>query len=281
MMQPDLKRILESTLSSLGVKRRLKEMMAVLAWPAAVGPELAGRTSARYCQGGILFVGTAGSAWSQQLALLKPTLIEKLNAQLGERIVTDIRFSVGLQAADEAAATSGVRRSPLPDAAVLREAEDAAASLPPDLREAFLRVARAQSCTAATRRAQAPNVCRACGQPIGSAGDLCPVCRSVDSNNRRLQVRAALAQNPALPWTAAADLIPGLLPREYRSEHDDLLTDLWNTYIRTRDSGDPEATRRAAITYLSCKYSLPPTALPEEKIAALARLPVNRRSTNE
>lgn len=280
-MQTDLRRILESTLSSLGIKRRLKEMMAVLAWPGAVGPDLARRTSARYCQGGILFVGTAGSAWSQQLALLKPALIEKLNAQLGERIITDIRFSVGLQAPDEAAAASGANRSPLPDAGMLREAEEAAATLPSDLREAFLRVARAQTRAASVRRTQAPNICRACGQPTGSPADLCPVCRSADSNLRRLQVRAALAQNPALPWAAAAELIPELLPREFRSEHDDLLTDLWNTYIRARDSGDPDAVRRAAVTYLSCKYSLPPAALPEEEVAALARLPVNRSRTSE
>lgn len=279
-MNPELRHILESTLSSLGVKRRLKEMLAVIAWPDIVGPELARRTSARYCQGGVLYVGTAGSVWSQQLTLLKPALIGKLNAQLGERIVTDIRYTVGLQAPSEVAASGG-GDAPLTDAGLLRAAEEAAAALPPDLREVFLRIARAQTHAVAHRKARAPNICRVCGQPVGAPDDLCPVCRNASSQLRRLQVRAALAQNPALPWSAAADLVPGLLPREFRSEHDDLLTDLWNVYTRVRDSGDQEAVRRAAVTYLSCKYSLPPDALPAEEVAALARLPVNRSRTSE
>jgi predicted nucleic acid-binding Zn ribbon protein len=76
-MQPELKRLLETSLGSLGLKRKVKEMTAVLAWPAVVGTSLAGCTHARYFQGGILFVGTAGPAWSQQLSLMRPTLIGK------------------------------------------------------------------------------------------------------------------------------------------------------------------------------------------------------------
>ncbi|MGE5560532.1 MAG: DciA family protein [Chloroflexota bacterium] len=276
MMQPELRRILEASLGSLGLRRRLKEVTAVLAWPEVVGSELARRTHARYLQGGILFVGTAGPAWSHQLSLMRPSLIAKLNAQLGEKIVTDIRFSVGLEARAEVAATLASPRTPLPDAPLAPAIAEAAADLPEDLREAFLRLGRSQSRLAAARLKRTPTRCRSCGQPTGSDSDLCPVCETESATVRRLKVRAALAQNSALSWNDAAEQIPGLSPLEYRAEHDALLTDLWNALGRARDAADPDAIRQAACKYLACKYSKPEAAVPEDEVVELARVPVSR-----
>lgn len=279
-MKSELKRILEASLGTMGLKRRLKEVTAVLAWPEVVGPNLARCTHARYLQGGILFVGTSGPAWSQQLSLMRPTLIAKLNAQLGEKIVTDIRFSVGLRAADEIAAAAAPQRYSLPDLPLAPELNAVAESLSDDLRPAFLRLARMQSRVARTRLAKAATVCRVCGQPTGSASDLCPVCRVTAAHNRSLKVRAALAQNLALAWTDAADLVPGLLAEEYHRAHDELMVQLWGALGRARDSAEPDALRRAAVAYLSCKYSRSEDVLPEEELAQLARVPVNRNRTN-
>lgn len=275
-MKFDLKKVLETSLANLGVRRGIKEMMAVLAWPTIVGEALAKQTSARHVQGGILFVGTAGPAWSQQLSLMRPTLLARLNAHLGERIVTDIRFSVGLhgQSFDEAAAAR--REARLPDvAAVSGAVQEAAALAPADFQDLVLRLGRAQMRVAARRVATTSQVCRVCGQPTGDS-DLCPVCRNGASRERRLKVRAALAQNHGLSLSVAEALVPGLTAGEFRAEHDDLLVTLWNLLNRARDGGEAGTLRQAAVAYLSSRLSCPPAAVPEEEIALLARPPVAR-----
>lgn len=276
-MGTDLKQVLERSLANLGVRRGLKEMMAMLAWPTIVGPELAKRTSPRQVQGGILFVATAGPAWSQQLSLMRPTLLERLNNHLGERIVTDIRFSVGLggRAATETAAAHGPDGQPEADVAVSPAVTEAAELAPEEFRDLMLRLGQAQSRIAAHRANVAAPLCRVCGQPTGG-DDLCPVCRGDETRERRLQVRAALAQNPSLSWTDAADAIPGLGALEYRAEHDDLLVNLWNILSRARDAGDPSSIRQAATRYLACKLSRPPAAVPAEEIETLSRPPIGR-----
>lgn len=58
--------------------------------------------------GGVLYVNAKNSAWAQQINLLKPDIMLKLNAFMGEQAVKEIRLRTGLVGAP----SSAVREKP-------------------------------------------------------------------------------------------------------------------------------------------------------------------------
>jgi predicted nucleic acid-binding Zn ribbon protein len=64
-------------------------------WERAVGDLIAGNTRPAAFKGKLLLVHASSSAWIHQLQFLKAELIEKLNAQLGRELVSDIKFKIG------------------------------------------------------------------------------------------------------------------------------------------------------------------------------------------
>jgi predicted nucleic acid-binding Zn ribbon protein len=70
----------------LAPKTTLAEVQRV--WPAAVGPVIAREATPTTERGGTLTVACRSSVWAQELDLMGPELVAKLNAALGgERIV--------------------------------------------------------------------------------------------------------------------------------------------------------------------------------------------------
>ncbi len=90
-----LRSILEKTIQSLEIDIPLKTYSILGAWKDIVGDSLAGQTQPRSIRNRILFVDVSHSTWIQQLQFLKPTLLEKVNAFLGEPLIQDIRFKQG------------------------------------------------------------------------------------------------------------------------------------------------------------------------------------------
>lgn len=64
-------------------------------WDGAVGPMIAENTRPAAFKGRLLLVYANSSAWIHQLQFLKAELIEKLNAELGRDLVSDIKFKIG------------------------------------------------------------------------------------------------------------------------------------------------------------------------------------------
>lgn len=64
-------------------------------WEEAVGPVLAQKSTPDRYDRGTVWVATQGSAWAQELRLLKPVILERLEAMCGERgMFLDVRFGV-------------------------------------------------------------------------------------------------------------------------------------------------------------------------------------------
>lgn len=61
------------------------------AWPAAVGPAIAAECSPVGERGGVVTVGCRSSVWAQELTLLGPELVGRLNAEMGDTRVTELR----------------------------------------------------------------------------------------------------------------------------------------------------------------------------------------------
>jgi len=87
--------ILESTLKGLDLDFQLKAYSIWGVWNEIVGESVAHQAQPRSIRNRILFVDVSHPTWVQQLQFLKPKLLEKLNAFLGEPILQDIRFRLG------------------------------------------------------------------------------------------------------------------------------------------------------------------------------------------
>lgn len=70
------------------------EQVAVAAWPVAAGKKVAPRTRAVNFVRGRLVVEVEDAIWQSQLRTVRPFLLNKLEKDLGSRVVTDIEFKV-------------------------------------------------------------------------------------------------------------------------------------------------------------------------------------------
>ena len=84
--------ILPAVLEQLGLARTAEGWRAVSEWPAVAGERIARHTRALSFRDGTLAVEVEGSAWMQELSLLKRELLRNLNRHLGAEIVQDVRL---------------------------------------------------------------------------------------------------------------------------------------------------------------------------------------------
>jgi predicted nucleic acid-binding Zn ribbon protein len=61
------------------------------AWPGVVGPAIAGEASPTGERAGVLTVSCAASVWAQELDLMGPTIVERLNGTLRRGRVERLR----------------------------------------------------------------------------------------------------------------------------------------------------------------------------------------------
>ena len=87
--------ILEKTFKTLEIDVPIKTYSIVGAWNQIVGEPVAGHSQPRSIRNQILFIDVAHPTWMQQLQFLKPTLLNQVNAFLGEPLIQDIRFKLG------------------------------------------------------------------------------------------------------------------------------------------------------------------------------------------
>ena len=90
-----IRSVLDQTLRGLEIDVPLKAHSIWGAWEEIVGESLALHAEPRSIHNRILFINVSHSTWIQQLQFLKSTLIDKINAYLGEPLIEDIRFKLG------------------------------------------------------------------------------------------------------------------------------------------------------------------------------------------
>jgi len=96
-----LSSFLGKTLASHGLATRLKEFRVMGRWEKIVGKVIARHAQPSSLRGKKLSVVVDSSAWMQQLSLLKPELIEKLNQGLGAGSLHEITLKIGTVAPGE------------------------------------------------------------------------------------------------------------------------------------------------------------------------------------
>jgi hypothetical protein len=87
--------LLDTLLAGWGLDQRLHQYRALLIWDEVVGPQIAARTRPEKIRDGVLEVCVDQPTWMQQLQLLKPQILAKLNAQLGSSPLREIFLKRG------------------------------------------------------------------------------------------------------------------------------------------------------------------------------------------
>ena len=84
---------MKPTLQDLGVQAKVLEQQALAKWREIVGPQIAASSRPDAIRDGVLFVTCKSSMWSSELSLHKQDITKRLNAAVGRKIITDIRFT--------------------------------------------------------------------------------------------------------------------------------------------------------------------------------------------
>jgi hypothetical protein len=83
-------------LHRLNLDAKMKGYAAWMVWTKAVGDTIAQQAQPAFMRGGVLFVKCSSSAWMQQLQFMKGKICEQLNRLLGNEVIKDIRFQMGM-----------------------------------------------------------------------------------------------------------------------------------------------------------------------------------------
>ncbi len=87
--------IIEGLFCHLGIADKIDQHRVWLIWKDCVGPQIAAQASPLRIRDDILEVRVSHPVWMQQLQLLKPRLLERLNAELGDTPLKDMFFRRG------------------------------------------------------------------------------------------------------------------------------------------------------------------------------------------
>jgi hypothetical protein len=87
--------LVDKLLHGLGLDERLQQYKALIIWNDVVGPQIAARTRPVRIRDNILEINVDQPAWMQQLQLMKPKILARLNAELGKATIRDLYLKRG------------------------------------------------------------------------------------------------------------------------------------------------------------------------------------------
>lgn len=87
-----LKDILLRALREQGLETPLQQKRLIDSWPEVAGPVIARYTLNTYIYNQTLYVRLSNPALRSDLSMMRQELVKKLNAVVGEQVITDVRF---------------------------------------------------------------------------------------------------------------------------------------------------------------------------------------------
>ena len=87
-----LKITIENMLRKYGIDNAVSQNKALTEWDKAVGKTVAKNAVPEKVEHGVVIVKVASPTWRQELYLQKAEIIEKLNKEIGKKVIRDIRF---------------------------------------------------------------------------------------------------------------------------------------------------------------------------------------------
>jgi len=87
--------VLKQLMQKPGMGEQLSRHQAWLVWDQLVGEQIAARARPRRLRRGVLEIAVDHPVWMQQLHMLKPTILEKINTRIPNAGITDIYLRQG------------------------------------------------------------------------------------------------------------------------------------------------------------------------------------------
>lgn len=87
--------LVKDLLERKGLTEKIGEYQAWLIWDEVVGPQIAAQARPIRIRQQVLEVRVSQPVWMQQLQLMKPMILKKLNERLGENTLSDIYLRRG------------------------------------------------------------------------------------------------------------------------------------------------------------------------------------------
>lgn len=166
----------------------LKPHTARIIWPEIVGPEIAAATFAEAVRGGVLFVRVRSAAWANELTFYKKDILDRLNARVGAKVISDIHFKTSGRAFNAPRKPSP---APEPDDATIDQTEPAGPLVDlarrggladPEADSRFRSILNRVAKTQTWKRQMGWIACSRCGAlfpPQNSSSGLCPFCATI------------------------------------------------------------------------------------------------------
>ncbi len=98
--------VLDSLLEQRGMEEKLRRYRAWQLWDRVVGPQIAARARPCKLRDRVLEIRVDHPVWMQQLQLMKPRILQRLNNALGENLIHDIYLRHGRPRRDPTPAVS-------------------------------------------------------------------------------------------------------------------------------------------------------------------------------
>ena len=90
--------LVEDVLHARGFEDKIREYRTWLIWDETVGPQIAARARPVRIRDGVLEIRVDQPVWMQQLQLMKPMLLGRLNDRLGGAVLRDLFLRQGKNA---------------------------------------------------------------------------------------------------------------------------------------------------------------------------------------
>jgi predicted nucleic acid-binding Zn ribbon protein len=82
--------VISDYLREMKIEKKVTEVRLVNSWPAIVGPTIARQTEKVYIRNGVFFIHIASPVLKNEISYMKGRIMEVLNEQAGERIITRV-----------------------------------------------------------------------------------------------------------------------------------------------------------------------------------------------
>jgi predicted nucleic acid-binding Zn ribbon protein len=82
--------VVSEFLKEMKIDRKITETRIINSWPGIVGPVIARHTEKVYIRNGVFFVQVNSPVLRNELSFMKSRLIEVLNEQAGEKLITKV-----------------------------------------------------------------------------------------------------------------------------------------------------------------------------------------------
>lgn len=84
--------VMDAYFESMGIKDRIDEARAVLAWKQMMGPVIVRKTTQVSIKNGVMYVSLSSPALRKELLYMREKMVEKVNALLERNFLLDIVF---------------------------------------------------------------------------------------------------------------------------------------------------------------------------------------------